>query len=389
MDIELIRQQTRGCSNKIFFNSAGSSLVTDEVTDVMIDYLKEEGMIGGYALMAKREADIDQFYTEAAILLNCSPGNIAYATSATDAYAKALTSIGFKSGDVILTTDDDYISNQLAFLSLKQRYGIKLIRSENLPNGDLDLDSFEKLVQQHQPKLVALTHIPTNSGLVQPAEEVGKICRKYDVLYLLDACQSVGHMNVDVKKTGCDFLTTTGRKFLRGPRGTGILYISDRVLQTDLVPLIFDMRGNAWTGPNEYKLSDTARRFELWESSYADKLGFAVALKYLNSVGIDNIAQYNAELMKQFRAQLQEVKGLTLHDRGSHLCSILTFTMENRSLEQTAQLLRDNEVYFSISPGGSALLDFAKKGLDGVLRFSPHYFNTIDELEKVITILNS
>lgn len=388
MNIDLIRQQTRGCSNKIFFNSAGSSLVTDEVTDVMVDYLREEGMIGGYALMAKREAEIDQFYTEAAILFNCSPENIAYTTSSTDAYARALTAIDFKAGDVILTTDDDYISNQLAFLSLRDRYGIQLVRAENLPNGDLDLDSFENLVRQHQPKLVALTHIPTNSGLIQAAEEVGQICRRYDILYLLDACQSAGQMNVDVKKIECDFLTTTGRKFLRGPRGTGILYISDRVLASGLAPLIFDMRGNVWTEPDTYKLSDTARRFELWESSYADKLGFAVALKYLNSVGIANIEQYNKELIKQFRTRLQEVKGLNLHDRGSHLSSILTFTTETRSLEQTAQLLRDNEVYFSISPGGSALLDFAKKGLNGVLRFSPHYFNTIEELEKVITILN-
>ncbi|HEY0177577.1 MAG TPA: aminotransferase class V-fold PLP-dependent enzyme [Pedobacter sp.] len=387
MDIDLIRRQTKGCSNKIFLNSAGSSMVPDEVTAIMVDYLNEEAITGGYALAAKREAEIDQFYTEAAILLNCSPDNIAYTTSATDSYARALTAIDFKNGDVILTTDDDYVSNQLAFLSLKHRYGVQVIRANNLPDGDLDLDSFEKLVKQHHPKLVALTHIPTNSGLIQPAEQVGKICRQYDILYLLDACQSVGQMNVDVKKTGCDFLTTTGRKFLRGPRGTGLLYISDRVLATDMVPLIFDMRGSSWTGPDTYELFGTSKRFELWESSYAGKLGFAVALKYLNAVGITDIEQYNTELMKQFRTKLEQVKGLKLHDRGSRLSSILTFTTENRSLEQTAQLLRDNGVYFSTSPRTAAVIDFGKKNLDAVLRFSPHYFNTVEELEKVVTIL--
>lgn len=389
MDTNFIRQQTTGCSNKIFLNSAGSSLVNDQVTDVMVTYLQSEAQMGGYALAKEFEAEIHEFYIQAAILLNCSPENIAYTSSATDAYAKALSSINFEDGDVILTTDDDYISNQLCFLSLKKKYGIILLRAENLPNGDLDLDVFENLVREHRPKLVALTHIPTNSGLVQPAEEVGQICKKYEVLYLLDACQSVGQLAVDVAKIGCDFLTATGRKFLRGPRGTGLLYVSNGALSKQMVPLIFDMQGADWIGIDEYKLAPTARRFEFWESSIAGKIGFATALKYLNGLGITNVEQYNTGLMKEFRRRMEQVKGLHLHDRGSRLSNILSFTTDNRSIEQTAQLLRDNDVYFSLSFRNFALIDFMKKDLDGIIRFSPHYFNTTEELEKVITILGS
>jgi cysteine desulfurase/selenocysteine lyase len=388
MDIDLIRKETKGCSDKIFLNSAGSSLVPDVVLDKMISYLRQEAVIGGYTLSNQSADEIHELYVQAAILLNCSPENIAYTSSATDAYAKAITAVNFKQGDVILTTDDDYISNQLSFLSLKDRFGIKIVRADNLSNGNLDLESFERLVIRHEPKLVALTHIPTNSGLVQPAAEVGAICRKYNILYLLDACQSVGQMLVDVKKTGCDFLTATGRKFIRGPRGTGFLYVSDRVLATDMAPLVFDNNGASWTGTDEYKLEATAKRFEFFESSMAGKLGMASALKYINDIGISNIEKYNMELMQNFRAGLAQVEGLQLHDHGSQLSNILTFTTSNRPLEETAKLLSENRVYFSMSFRNLALIDFNKKDLDAVIRFSPHYFNTIQELEKITDILN-
>ena len=388
MDIDLIRRQTRGCHDKIFLNSAGSSLVPDAVVQKMTDYLLQEAQVGGYALAGQFDEEISDLYQQAAVLLNCAPQNIAFMGSATDAYAKALSSVTFKKGDVILTTDDDYISNQLSFLSLKNRLEIEIIRAENMPDGDIDLSSFEDLVIKHQPRLIAITHIPTNSGLVQQAEEVGNICRKHDILYLLDACQSVGQLAVDVTKINCDFLTATGRKFVRGPRGTGLLYVSDRVLATDMVPLIFDMQGASWTGIDDYQLAPTAKRFEFWESSIAGKLGLAAALRYINEIGITEIELYNQQLMKMFRSDMEQVPGLQLHDKGSRLSNILTFTSTKRSLEETARLLREHQVYFSMSFRDFALIDFTKKDLDGVIRFSPHYFNTSEELEKIIAILS-
>ncbi|QNK61216.1 aminotransferase class V-fold PLP-dependent enzyme [Pedobacter sp. PAMC26386] len=388
MDIKAVRNDTRGCTGKIFLNSAGSSLVPDAVFDKVMNYLTEEAKVGGYALAAAHLQETEEFYKEAAILLNCKPKNMAFQTSATDAYAKALSAIDFKAGDVILTTDDDYVSNQISFISLRKRLGIRIVRAVNLPDGDLDLLAFEEMVKAYRPKLIAITHIPTSSGLVQAVEAVGVICRKYEVWYLLDACQSVGQLVVDTKKIGCDFLTATGRKFLRGPRGTGFLYVSDRALEAGLAPLLMDMQGAKWTAADDYELEPSAKRFEYWESSIAGRIGLKEALHYANTIGMANIEQYNAELMKQFRSRLRQIKGLNLQDRGSCVSSILTFTMDHHSLEEIAEQLRVHHVYFSMSFKGSAMLDFAKKNIDSAIRLSPHYFNTTEELEKVVTILD-
>lgn len=388
MDVTKIRKETRGCTAKIFLNSAGSSLVTDTVFNQMIDSLTEEAQIGGYALANLNQQGVDEFYTETARLLNCTPENISFQNSATDAYAKAVSSIVFKAGDIILTTDDDYISNQISFLSLKKRFGISIVRAGNLANGDLDLVAFEQLVKLHRPKLVALTHIPTSSGLVQAAAEVGAICRKYNCWYLVDACQSVGQLVVDVQEIGCDFLAATGRKFLRGPRGTGFLFVSDRALEAGLAPLIIDMIGGDWTSVDGYTLQPTAKRFEFWESSVASRLAFKEAVKYANQIGMANIEKYNAGLMAEFRSQLKEVKGLKLQDWGSRVSNILTFTMDHHTTDEIAQHLRAHDVYFSIAYAGSAMIDFPKKNIGSAIRLSPHYFNTAEELEKVVAILD-
>ncbi|HXB43123.1 MAG TPA: aminotransferase class V-fold PLP-dependent enzyme, partial [Puia sp.] len=268
MDITKIRKDTPGCVDKIFLNSAGSSLPPKSVVEKSVGYLQFEQEVGGYEAAFLRAEEIDTFYKETATLLHCKPANIAFAYNATDAYARALSAIAFKSGDYIVSTNDDYISNQIAFLSLQKRFGVRLLRANNLDNGDIDLTHLEELILGFLPVLVAVTHIPTNSGLVQQVEEIGKICKKYDVWYLLDACQSVGQREVDVEKIGCDFLSATGRKFLRGPRGTGFLYVADSIINEKLEPLFIDMRGADWIKADEYLIQMDAKRFELWEFSY-------------------------------------------------------------------------------------------------------------------------
>ncbi|MCW3467191.1 aminotransferase class V-fold PLP-dependent enzyme [Chitinophaga nivalis] len=388
MDIHQIRQDTIGLQGKLFMNSAGSSLMPKPVMAAMTNYLQEEEVWGGYEVSDKRQADIGAFYTEVANLLNTRPANIAFTYNATDAYARALSAVPFRQGDVILTTEDDYISNQIAFLALQKRFGIQLVRGTTLPNGDLDLDHFEKLVQQHRPVLVSMTHIPTNSGLVQPAEAVGKICRQYNCWYLLDACQSVGQLVVDVQAIGCDFLATTGRKFLRGPRGTGFLYVSDRVLSEGLEPLFIDMRGADWTNVNEYTIQATARRFEMWEFSYASVVGLKEAVKYANTVGIPAIYDRNQFLLQQLRRGLEIIPGMQLLDKGSQRGNILTFRLEGLDLEATKAKLQQGQIMFSVTGKSSSLIDFTKKGVDWAIRLSPHYFNTPEEIAAVCDILS-
>ncbi|WP_278381310.1 aminotransferase class V-fold PLP-dependent enzyme [Chryseobacterium arthrosphaerae] len=386
MDLNTIRQDTIGCSDKIFLNSAGSSLMPKIVVETITNYLYHEQKIGGYMAAGRNAESIGQFYEEAAKLINTRPSNIAFVNSSTDGYAKALSSIPFEKGDCIITTNDDYISNQIAFISLQKRFQIKIIRAANLPDHELDLEDFERLIRKHQPKLIAVTHIPTNSGLVQNVEAVGKLCRQYDILYLVDACQSVGQRVVDVEKINCDFLTATGRKFMRGPRGTGFLYVSDRVLHADMAPLFLDSNGAQWTEFDHYLLNGTARRFELFERSNALLMGFKEALRYANTIGMAAIENYNRELSRKLRTNLQN-SGYRILDQGNQLSSIVTFCQKDNKIDKIQKVLNENSVFFTVSNKTNALIDFTFKNVDHAIRLSPHYFNTAEEIEVVSGLL--
>lgn len=387
MNTGKIRQETRGLSDgKLFFNNAGSSLMPNIVVDSMLDYLKQEEQLGGYEVANRNAELLENFYTETSKLINCESSNIAFMTSATEAFSKALSSIIFKEGDVIITTVDDYISNQITFISLHKRSNVKIIRIKKREDNELDLENLENLIKEHRPKLVAVTHIPTNSGLIQDIEAVGKICRQYDILYLADCCQSVGQMVVDVEKIGCDFLTATGRKFMRGPRGSGFLYVSDRVLEQDHAPILLDMRGAHWSEYDNYELFKTAKRFEHWEVSYAAVLGMVEAVKYANNVGLNTIENYNRKLAETLRINLKN-SGFKVLDIGNNLSSIVTFCGPDNDLENIQKILRENNVFFSASYKHSALIDFTDKKVDGAVRLSPHYFNIIEEVEKISEVL--
>lgn len=388
MNLEVIRQETPGCSDKIFLNSAGASLMPKAVVDTTVKFLYEEQEFGGYAAVVRNSAHISRFYEETAKLINAKPSNIAFVSSSTDGYAKALSSISFVEGDCIITTNDDYISNQIAFISLQKRYHIEIVRVANLPDHELDLEDFENLIKKHNPKLIAVTHIPTNSGLIQNIEGVGNLCKQYNVLYLVDACQSVGQIVVDVKKINCDFLTATGRKFMRGPRGTGFLYVSDKALRENMYPLFLDSFGAKWTSFDDYQLNDSAKRFEFFERPYAALLGFTEALRYANIIGIDQIENYNRTLADTLRINLQKYDFRVL-DKGNRLSSIVTFCQADGKVEKIHKILSENRVFFKENYKGDALIDFTTKNVDHAIRLSPHYFNTMEEIERVSQLLEN
>lgn len=388
LKIESIRKDSPACENQLFMNSAGSSLMPLSVRETMNDYLALEEQHGGYAVMEMRSGQIGNFYQEMADFLKCHTRNIAFQYSATYAFARALSSIPFEKGDYILTTDEDYISNQTAYLSLQKRMGIQLVRSKNLENGDLDLLDFEEKVKNLSPKLVAITHVPTNSGIVHPAEKIGVICKKYNCWYLLDACQSVGQFEVYPEKIGCDFLSGTGRKFLRGPRGTAFLYVSDKVLEEKLEPLFIDSRGVDWTSANEYVLHDGAQRFETFEVSYQSMVGFAEAMRYANYVGVKYISKLNKNLLSHMENGIKSIPGIKHLDLGSTRSNIITLKKEFKSLESTKAALDTKKVNYSISLRAHANIDFDKKKEEWAVRISPHYFNTIDEIDQVLQVFN-
>jgi len=384
LDLARLRAETPGCASRIHFNNAGSGLMATPVLEAITEYLELEAELGGYEAADAREEAIHDFYAATAQLLGCKARNIAFASNATDAFARALSSIPFASGDLILTTRDDYISNQIAFFSLRKRFGVDVVHAPNVPEGGVDVGAMERLMRERRPRLVAVTHIPTNSGLVQPVAEIGRRCRELELLYLVDACQSVGQYAIDVEQLGCDFLSATGRKFLRGPRGSGLLYVSDRALAAGYEPLFIDMRGARWVGPEDYRQVETAARFEDWEFSYATLLGSAAAIRYALTVGIDVIAERTPALGAALRERLAELDGVRIFDRGRRRCAIVTFTVDGWNSEVLMTELRRRRINSSVSAREHALYDFTDKGVEACVRMSPHYYNTEQEVDEVV-----
>ncbi|MCB0629332.1 MAG: aminotransferase class V-fold PLP-dependent enzyme [Saprospiraceae bacterium] len=384
MNHQQYHNDTPGAANFIHLNNAGAALMPTPVIQAMEAHLQLELNNGGYEAAAMQRKAIDRFYPVLADLLQAQSHNIAFTASATDSYNRALSSILFKARDVILTTTNDYVSNQIAFLQLQQRFGVQLVRAENLPEGGVDPASVEKLIKLHHPQLVAVTHIPTNSGLIQPVEAIGELCQKYGCLYLVDACQSAGQLPLDVSALHCDFLTATFRKFLRGPRGSGFLFVSDRVLDEGLAPLFLDLHSATWPEADRYEPDATAKRFENWERAYALVLGAVASVDYALGVGLDEIAgavQGHAAYLRQRFADSDNLKVL---DKGKQLGGIVTLHLSGQQPARVKAGLRTASVNTSLVFRGSALIDFEEKGVDWALRLSPHYYNTVEELDMAV-----
>lgn len=389
-EIAALRRETKGCAQVNHLNNAGASLVPDPVLRSITDHLELEASIGGYEAAAQMTAGIRSSYESAGKLLGCPASNIAFTTNATDSFSRALSSIPFKEGEVILTDSDDYISNQIQFLSLKKRFGIRIGHIRNAAKGGIDPADLEEKLQRLRPRLLAITHIPTNSGLIQPVDTIGGIFLRYrqsqpePTWYLLDACQSVGQLPLDVAALYCDFLSATSRKFLRGPRGAGFLYVSDRVLDAGLEPLFIDMRGASWTAKDRYEPRADATRFEDWEFAYALLLGTGAAIDYCLRIGTDRIRGRVGGLSDRLRSGLGELDRVRVLDRGPELAGLVTFTVEGGDPVAIMDGLRSRKINVVPSYREFAVIDFGEKKVDWAIRASPHYFNTEEEIGALI-----
>jgi selenocysteine lyase/cysteine desulfurase len=389
-EIAKFRSETRGVQNVIHFNNAGSGLMPDVVTQVQLDHITLEATIGGYEASALRSEAVKEFYTQTALLFNCKPANIAFTASATDSYTRALSSIPFKKGDIILTDQDDFVSNQIQFLSLQKRFGIKIVHINNAPEGGVDLGDLEEKLTKLKPKVLAITHVPTNSGLAQPVSQIGRIYERYiadqpdKIWYILDACQSAGQMKLDVQELKCDFLSVTGRKFLRGPRGTGMLYISDKALESGLEPLFIDMRGAEWTDKGTYQQQPDAKRFEDWEFAYSTVLGTSTAIEYCRNIGEERIWGQVNLLSGILRKELEGMDRVRVLDKGPELAGLVTFTVEKSDPTFIVNELARRKINVVPSYRAFGVIDFDEKGVKWAIRASPHYYNTLNEVETFI-----
>jgi selenocysteine lyase/cysteine desulfurase len=387
VDLLRWRADTPSCAHLVHLNNAGAALVPRAVHDTVNRHLELELEIGGYEAGELERPAIRASYQAVADVIGTRARNIALVQSSTAAFAQAISAFDFQPGDLILTSRSDYASNQIMYLSLAQRRGVKIIRAPDAPEGGIDPDAVRSLVAKRRPVLVALTWIPTNSGLVQPAEAIGEICEASEVPYLVDGCQAVGQMQIDVARLKCDFLAATARKFLRGPRGLGFLYVSNRVLEAGTHPLLVDMHGATWTAPDSFLLTPDARRFEYWEFSYALVLGLGAAARYAMEVGIETAQARAWDLANYARARLAELPGVRVLDRGSKLCAIATATVEGRRAEELKLDLRARGINLSSPEREDAVIDMDEKGANSALRVSPHYYNTREEINTAVEAL--
>lgn len=380
------RADTPGCLGRRHLNNAGAALMPRSVHQAMVDHLALEVGIGGYEAADAKSDDIERARASVARLVGAEARHVAFASSATAAFVQAVSSLDLGPSDVVLTTRADYTSYQIQFLSLAQRRGVRVLHAEDFPRGGVDPQSVREVLRRERVRLVHVSWIPTHSGIVQDAHGVGAVCHEAGVPYVVDACQAVGQLPIDVAALHCDYLSATARKFLRGPRGLGFLYASDRALARGDHPLFIDMRGAEWTAPDQYSMASTARRYEEWEAAYALILGLGAAVDYANAVGVPAMTRARG-LAARLRSDLNDVAGVRVLDRETATSAIVTAEVNGWDAAALVVELRRRGINTAATLRWFGLLSFAGTGVTTALRMSPHYYNTEDELTELVATL--
>lgn len=382
LEVERLRTETPGCARVLHFNNAGASLPPAPVVEAQLAHLRLESEIGGYEAADRAEASAERAYDAVAALLGAAPDEIAVVENATRAFDMAFYAFPFREGDRILCSAVEYASNYLAFLQVARRTGAIVEPVASEADGSISVSALvAALRRDDRARLVALTHVPTNGGLVNPAAEVGRACREAGVPFLLDACQSAGQMPLDVDVLGCDVLSATARKFLRGPRGVGFLYVRRSLLER-LEPPFVDLHAATWTARDRFEWRKDARRFENWEGNVSAKIGLGVAVDYALAVGLPAIQERVVALAARLRSALREVPGVTVRDLGAAPCAIVTFDLAHRDPTGVRDALRLRGINVSVTTTTSTRLDMEARGLVAMVRASVHYYNTEAEVDR-------
>jgi selenocysteine lyase/cysteine desulfurase len=386
-DLARARAETPGCDEVYHFNNAGAALAPEPVLRAQVEHLELEARIGGYEAARLKMAEADRAYGALAELLNARPEEIALVENATRAWDMAFYSLPWQEGDRILTSEAEYASNYIAFLQVKRRSGAVVEVVPSTPTGEVDLEALATALER-PAALVAVTHVPTSSGLVNPAKEIGRLTRAAGVPYLLDACQSIGQLPLDVEAIGCDMLSATSRKYLRGPRGAGMLYVRRSILER-LEPPLVDLHAAEWTARDEYVLRGDAKRFENWERSVASRIGLAAAVDYALDWGVESTWPRIQEVAAALRASLAEVPGIELAEQGANPCGIVTFVVDGLTAEEVRTRLLERRVNVQHIVRVHSRLDMEARGLVDVVRASVHYYTDEGDIEALCAALRS
>lgn len=387
IDVEQVRRKTPGAERSTHLLACGSSLMPQCVVDAVIEHTRLEALIGGYEAQAQRATSLDAVYGSVARHIGAHRDEIALMENATVAWCHAFYALPLRKGARVLTCEAEYAANYVAFLQRAKRDGLTIEVIPSDADGALDVAALESRMDA-DVGLIAITWVPTNGGLVNPAAEVGRIARAHGVPYLLDACQAAGQMRIDVAELGCDFLSATGRKYLRGPRGTGFLYVARQWL-ADLEPAMIDHFGAPWVERDRYALRNDARRFETWENSYALRAGLGAALDYADQIGIHAIEARVQHLGEHTRSLVSSLKGVEVRDLGRERCGIVSFSVDHPEPQSLVARMADAGFVIGASPPSSTRLDAERRNLPVLLRIAPHYYNTEQELERAVDTLRT
>ncbi len=387
LDLARIRAETPATARRAYLHNAGAALTPAPIVKAMKDYLDLEAEIGGYAAAAQEAPRLDGVYASVARLLNAAPDEIALVENATVAWQMAFygLALSFKPGDRILTAEAEYGANYVAFLQIMRRSGIIIDVVPSGPDGQLDVAALERMIDG-RVKLIAITWVPTNGGLTNPAAAIGRVARAHGIPYLLDGCQAVGQMAVDVEALGCDMFSATGRKFLRGPRGSGFLYVRRALMQT-LEPPMLDHFAAEWVARDRYELRPDARRFENWENNYAARLGLGLAVDYALDIGLDAIEARCRQLATRLRDGLRTLPHVTLRDLGPNPSAIVSFTHEKVAAADIVKQAAARDITIGASDPASTRIDAERRKLPMLVRASPHYYNSEEDVDRLLALV--
>jgi cysteine desulfurase/selenocysteine lyase len=388
-DLERLRADTPATARLAYFYNCGAGLMPQPVLNAVKAHLDLETQIGGYEAEDAAAGAIENTYGALARMLNCATDEIAIVENATVAWCQAFYGLAqdMAPGDRVLTVVAEYASNYIALLQTARRRGIRIDVVPNTADGETDVAALEAMIDD-KVKLIAVTHVPTSGGLVNPAAEIGRVAKRHGIPYLLDACQSAGQMPLDVEALGCDFLSATGRKFLRGPRGTGFLYVRRAMLETTEPPVL-DLHSAAWTGPDSYEMRKDARRYENWENYVAGKIGLGVAVDYALDIGLETIWSRIQDLCEPLRDRLAALPDVRVHDAGRIRAAIVTFAHDRLTPSEMQRRLAAQNIAIGTSSASSTLLDFEARHLPPLARAAPHYYTSEAEIDRLVEAIGA
>lgn len=383
MDITALRAGTPGCAHRAHLNNAGAGLLSRRTLETVTAHLELEARIGGYEAATERLDAIEAVPAAVAELIGGRAGEVALFDNATHAWQAAFYALSFRPGDRILTGHAEYGSNMLAYLQIARRTGAEVVVVPDDEHGQLDTAALERLVDE-RVRLVGVSHVPSGGGLVNPVAEIGRITRRAGVPFLLDATQSVGQFPVDVRAIGCDILVGTGRKFLRGPRGTGFLWVRPETLEL-LEPHVNEFSAAAWDDKDGFVWREGVQRFTTFEMNYAAVLGLGSAVRQVLELGPAVTGERTLALGAALRERLDALPGVTTYDLGRERCAIVTARVDGVPAAGVKEALTRHGINVSLTSPEQARID--GRDVHPLVRLSPHYYNTEEELDRAADVL--